>query len=257
MPRLSLGLGVQVLRNVGGFDADAAAYFVTAGVTDATAKSQINAFVVGVKGLGLYSNMVCWPLRSTQNAGTGTTVYSLGGLITKNGTLTNGPTWGTDGILFDGINDYINVPFTEKSGYTSHNFGTIATLSDLTTSRIAVQAGGPWIGVLVLTNVPTISDDVDRVTFASYTADTFFGANYNKTGSSFKGYQAGNLLGSVATSVSLSATPLLIGTYATSILFWKGKIAFVHLFNKTLTDGENLSLYTLYKTTLGQGLGLP
>jgi hypothetical protein len=240
-----------------GFDPDAAAYVATAGVTDATGKSQINTFVKGIKNLGLWSNIISWPLRSTQNAGTGTTVYSLGGLITKNGTLINGPTWGTDGILFDGNSKYINVPFTEKSGYTSHNFGTIATLSDLTISRIAVQAGGPWIGVLALTNVPTISDDGNRVTFASYTADTFFGANYDKTGSSFKGYQAGNSLGSIATSVSLSATPLLIGTYATNILFWKGKIAFVHLFNKTLTDGENLSLYNLYKTTLGTGLGLP
>ena len=104
-----LGLGLQgYTPSVIAFDSDAAAFFATAGVTDATAKTQINSFVKGIKDLGLYNNMVCWPLRSSQNAGTGTTAYSLGGLGTYNGTLTNGPTWGGDGIIFDGSNDFIN-----------------------------------------------------------------------------------------------------------------------------------------------------
>jgi hypothetical protein len=78
-----------------GYDADATAFAAASGATDV---SNLSAFVKGVKELGLWSNMVCWPLRSSQNAGTGTTAYSLGGLGTYNGTLTNGPTWGTDGL---------------------------------------------------------------------------------------------------------------------------------------------------------------
>jgi hypothetical protein len=107
-----LGLGLQgYTPSAIAFDSDAAAFFATAGVTDATAKSQINDFVKGVKSLGLYNNMVCWPLRSSQNAGTGTTAYSLGGLGTYNGTLTNGPTWGVDGITFtSGSSQTITVP---------------------------------------------------------------------------------------------------------------------------------------------------
>jgi hypothetical protein len=89
------------------YDADASAYFTTAGVTNTAGRQQISRFVTGIKDLGLWSSMVCWPLRSSQNAGTGTTAYSLGGLGTYNGTLTNGPTWGADGITFDGTNDYI------------------------------------------------------------------------------------------------------------------------------------------------------
>ena len=42
-------------------DADAAAFIQRSGATDRTA---INAFVRGVKALGLWNNMVCWPLRS-------------------------------------------------------------------------------------------------------------------------------------------------------------------------------------------------
>jgi hypothetical protein len=75
-----LGLGLQgYTPSAIAFDSDAAAFFATAGVTDATAKTQINSFVKGIKDLGLWSSMVCWPLRSSQNAGTGTTAYSLGG----------------------------------------------------------------------------------------------------------------------------------------------------------------------------------
>lgn len=78
------------------FDADARAYIQTSG---ATATAEINHFVKAIKRLGLWNSMVCWPLRSSQNAGTGTTAYSLGGLGTYNGTLVNGPTWGDDGLL--------------------------------------------------------------------------------------------------------------------------------------------------------------
>jgi hypothetical protein len=59
---------------------------------------QINKFVIGVKKLGLWNSMVCWPMRSIHNAGRGSTVYSLGGLHTANGTLVNAPTWGVRGI---------------------------------------------------------------------------------------------------------------------------------------------------------------
>lgn len=43
-------------------------------------QSQLNDFVVGIKSLGLWSNMVCWPSRSFQNKTSITTLGSLGGL---------------------------------------------------------------------------------------------------------------------------------------------------------------------------------
>jgi hypothetical protein len=66
----------------------------------ANSRALILDFVKGVKALGLWNNFVCWPLRSSQNAGTGTTAFSLGGLGTFNGTLVNGPTWGANGVSF-------------------------------------------------------------------------------------------------------------------------------------------------------------
>jgi len=79
------------------YDANASSFVATSGATDIVA---INDFVLGVKTLGLWNSMVCWPLRSTQNAGTGTTAYSLGGLGTFNGTLVGGPTWGANALDF-------------------------------------------------------------------------------------------------------------------------------------------------------------
>ena len=79
-------------------DTDTQAFITTSGATDVEALDQ---FVKGVKNLGLWDSMVAWPLRSSQNAGTGTTAYSLGGLGPFNGTLINGPTWGGDGINMD------------------------------------------------------------------------------------------------------------------------------------------------------------
>lgn len=97
------------------YDADALAFCRASG---ATARKAISDFVKGVKALGLWNSMVCWPLRSSQNAGTGTTAYSLGGLGTFNGTLVNGPTWGSDGVAFDGSNDRLITPL-EASDYSA------------------------------------------------------------------------------------------------------------------------------------------
>lgn len=76
-------------------DADAAAFAATSGATDVAA---LSAFVKGVKALGLWNSMVAWPLRSSQNAGAGATVYGLGGLGTFNGTLLGAPARGEDGL---------------------------------------------------------------------------------------------------------------------------------------------------------------
>ena len=120
-----LGLGLRLGSGTfAGFDADAAAYFDRAGVTDATAKSQINAFVKGVKALGLWSSMVSWPLRSAQNAGTGTTAYSLGGLGIYDGTLSlspNGFTWALEGLTALTTSSIITTSLSLNTGNSSRS----------------------------------------------------------------------------------------------------------------------------------------
>ena len=255
------GIRIGGLSRISGFDGDAAAYFDRAGVTDATAKSQINAFVVGIKDLGLYNNMVCWPLRSTQNAGTGTTAYSLGGLGIYNGTLTNGPTWGTDGITFDGTNDYI---VTGAVPITGSNPRSLFAVDNSTPSILTNQILAS-IGDVDLNNV--------RWGLLQFTT-SLFGWNFNSdstigtisTGvfkSTSYGYltsRNGFINGISQTLTGATGAPnttegaIYIGSEGGGQWFFNGKISFVALFN---SGASTTNIHSLYKTTLGTGLGLP
>jgi hypothetical protein len=262
-----LGLGLRLGSGTfKGYDSDAATYFNTAGVTDATAKQQINAFVVGVKALGLYNNMVCWPLRSAQNKGSGTTAYSLGGLGTYNGTLTNGPTWGASGITFDGVDDYLPTGYT--SGLSQFSAFSIATPN----STAGVQeefskddqgSNRDWVilGALSGYNQAFIWD-------ASQTLRQNTGPlaglvsrllclRASSTVYKFRRNNESDTPGTLGT-INQSSANITIGARAGGGgLYFSGIVSAGILFNTVLSDSDTSSIYTLYKTTLGTGLGLP
>jgi hypothetical protein len=259
-----LGLGLRLGSGTfAGFDADAAAYFDRAGVTNATAKIQINTFVKGVKALGLYNNMVCWPLRSTQNSGTGTTAYSLGGLGTYNGTLTSGPTWGTDGITFDGTDD--RIPTTLTSGFSAVSvFGiskkdaTSQTMQEV--SKDDAGANREWsihaeLGGFVQGRLwnPSFSQITGPVVTTDFRISCLRGsstvAKFRRNNESDATTAAG-----VLTQGSAQVT---FGARSGGAEYFKGIIAGAIIFNTALSDSDTSSIYTLYKTTLGTGLGLP
>jgi hypothetical protein len=94
--------------------------------TTQNSRQLINNFVKGIKSLGLWNSMVCWPLRSSQNASTTLTARSLGGLGTFDGTLASSgalPVWTPDGVTFGASTQFIqyspnfNVDFT-LGGYS-------------------------------------------------------------------------------------------------------------------------------------------
>jgi len=255
---LGAGLGLP--------DADASAYIARAGVADTTGQQQINDFVVGVKNLGLYNNMVAWPLRSTQNATTGTTAYSLGGLGTFNGQLINGPTWGTGGITFDGVDDYISTAFTGSlSEFTAFSIAT-PTSSTATQNEFSKDAGVGTREFAIRTNTtgltthqayvfnPTVSfvlGSAYQTTIRSLCFRASSSVNKLRTnnGSDFAGTTGTLNLGSAAVIIGAN---IVAPAY-----YFNGVTSASILFNKALTDSETSSMYTLYKTTLGSGLGLP
>jgi hypothetical protein len=266
-----LGLGLRLGSGTfAGFDADAVAYFVRAGVTNATAKGQINAFVKGMKALSLYNSMVCWPLRSAQNAGTGTTAYSLGGLGTYNGTLTNGPTWGADGVVFDGVNDCITTAYVPPDGTASFGFASkiaitptdnyiVYSIDNLTNRKMgmyyASAAGGRVRFEANLNGVVGNKLDINSTNTlnfvfaqASHDGANFYGQGNDGTIQSFAG--SGTMQGTGASIVfgrrSIDAAPLN----------FPGTIAFTYYISSSV-NANFTNLYTLYKNTLGTGLGLP
>jgi hypothetical protein len=246
------------------FDADARAFINTSG---ATARAEINHFVKGIKKLGLYSSMVCWPLRSTQNAGTGSTAYSLGGLGTYNGTLVNGPTWGADGITFAAASSQqINASLASPSPITDKSI--IAIFNPTTVDQ--------WTGIAGFMPTPAYTD----VSIARNSTNNFglalAGAGGNgavatqtaptATSTYLHGYHSGRNVTVVKNGTSTTtgtftidptaATSFRIGTVETGFPF-NGLVSFAAMISVASAGTKSAALYALYKSTLGQGLGLP
>jgi hypothetical protein len=266
------GLGIS------GYDADAAAYFERAGVTDATAKNQINAFVKGTKDLGLWSNIVSWPMRSAQNIASGNTVYSLGGREISNATKVGG-TWGTDGIFFSGAAEYMSSDTTNVP-------------KDVT---IFLSGKGNGSGYSIFPCIAGINNPAGHVTSGIYIGNSASGGNASLFNNQPIGFlqtsDIGNGLSSASSFVALSgsykrnavfnvrnlsaATVGTQGSYLadeattlTKMTFngrWSGSAGdrgnpITGSFYALITpncDSVISSLYTLYKTTMGTGLGLP
>ena len=97
------------------WELDVQGYLNVCNITDPLPRKQLRDFSAGVNDLGLWNSMVCWPLRSSQNYGSGDTVFSLGGFGTFNGTRVGGPTWEAAGLQLDGTNDYMNTNLTPSA----------------------------------------------------------------------------------------------------------------------------------------------
>jgi hypothetical protein len=252
------GLGIS------GFDADAAAYFERAGVTDAMAKTQINAFVKGVKDLGLYNNMASWLFRSTQNAGTGTTAYSLGGFGTFNGTLTNGPTWGTDGITFDGTDDYI--PTTLTSGFSAVSAFGISKKDAASQVMAEIYKDDEalnreWVIFAELSGlVQARLFNPLNTQIGGGAVTTDFRSACLRGSSTVSKFRINNGSDSTSTTGTLTqgSAPVTFGAKSGGgDRYFKGIMAGAIIFNTALSDSDTSSIYTLYKNTIGTGLGLP
>lgn len=89
-----------------GLDPAVAAFAAESGATNLIG---LNNLVVYLRAQSLYNNFVIYPMKSAQNAGSGSTVYSLGGLTDNDKTLVNSPSWGANGITFNGTTQYAHV----------------------------------------------------------------------------------------------------------------------------------------------------
>jgi hypothetical protein len=257
-----------------GYDADATAFAAASGATDVAA---LSAFVKGVKELGLWSNMVCWPLRSTQNAGTGTTAYSLGGLGTFNGTLTNGPSWGADGVSFTNASaQYINTSLSyDPSTLVTGLFTIVKPVGTYPTGVRAICGNRAGSAATMLIKVEGGQQQI-------YLFDTAGGHNAAVAASAISStfantfHFAGGLLNSTsrlifnqANSTTNSSTSVggtvgsgdntfQIGAQGSNIDPWEGLIAFCGVIRASSFTSSNLeALRSLVNSTLGTGLGLP
>jgi hypothetical protein len=260
------------------FDPDALAYCQASGATDFQA---INYFVKGIKQLGLWSSMVCWPLRSSQNAGTGSTAYSLGGLGTYNGTLINGPTWGADGVSFGGNTQRIEyspqfaVDFTE-GGYSVHAVWSGLGISIADFEGPFVLFGWTGSSTNGIQNVITTGVGGGTTWLSqsrNYNGNRYF-QNFTDSlpisGNVGYGWNADTLtLQANGVDLPMSNNPSVVATNGNYPLNTAGRnnttatatsrVSYLMAIspNVGMTSASMTALYNLAKSTLGQGLGLP
>jgi len=269
-----------------GMDADVVAYnarIVAGGNQSLSMQSlrQLNQFVISIKKMGLWHNMICWPLKANQNAGSGTIAYSLGGFGILNGTLISNPTWGPTGIIFNNLDQYISL---SGASINAGNFTSLSILSTIASNNNSHLFGlfqylssNPTRGVNHAIFGPTGNGVIN---FAGLTGGTRQKGNQNVTNVGIGFYYASagvsdlsdpvNSTGFVQLNFTRNTTSSGSGTLPYTFgsnLYWlfgfQGSIrneiaSFQAWFSGIpLTQSQLLQIQNLYKSTLGEGLGLP
>lgn len=247
------------------YDPDAVNYFTASGVTDPTQRLNISQFITGIKGLSLWTQLTeGWTFRSTQNAGSGTTAFGLKGAF--NGTLVNTPTWTATGLTFaTGAARYVST--TILLNYSTYNTDIgFFNASNIASSPLSTYGDGSSGSLYVersnSTTLATIRLGVVGATFAFATV-----ANYEFAFA----YVAGSVQGSItmagnggnfgatttpAPNAAPNNTALRIGAIGSSNTVGATQSCYLK-FARILTNSEHAAVYSLYKLTIGQGLGLP
>jgi hypothetical protein len=255
------------------WELDVQGYLNTCNISDSTPRQQIRDFAKGVNDLGLWNSMVCWPLRSSQNYGSGTTAFSLGGLGTFNGTLTDGPTWGTDGITFDGTDDRIvNASLADNAQgtlfvtaytdtlYTGAAEGRIASFDGSGGMEIGATRVSSNLGIEAFYLTSPFNGVGRSVAASSPVLSRWFSAQavFINASAINRYIDGADKQSAVVTATYSSQAGFSLGRRGTNnTLFWNGQISFGAYSTATLSDAQVAALHFLYKTTLGTGLGLP
>ena len=251
---------------------DTQAYLNTCNISAALPRQQIRDFAKGVDDLGLWESMVCWPLRSSQNYGSGLTAFSLGGLGRFDGTLTNGPDWDESGVTFaDATNEHISTALTPALDHcifaatqcTAEGVGVNVVAGTrpivLGSPQQGWSLGQSWSGVFRL---PIWADStLDNVGPAAITNGSFvtlYGRLSLSTGTKLTGLtlNAGSetVVTGARTGTNLTAITLGNQNTATNTSLGGALPFFAYFATSNL---NNVALRDIYKQTLGQGLNLP
>jgi len=251
-------------------DPDAQAYINTSGATDVTG---INQFVLGVKALGLWTSFVCWPLRSSQSAGTGTVAYSLGGLGTFNGTLVNGPTWGADGVSFVRTSTQHITTLMQLGGTIDFSFFLVGTPNDdgggaggqisflgtrnspitTTVCTLFADSGADNItSSFVITPTPSQARPAGALTVLSvFQPATPLVRQSVNSGAFVDAIPSSSPAGATQPALYIGAQGPLLGDRG-----YNGSLAFAAAFSQNVASYLS-ALPAVYKSTLGIGLSLP
>jgi len=246
-------------------DVDAKAYanrIVKAGGRIPSDIVSVSDFIKKLKINNLWWNMICWPLRANQNAGTGSNVYSLGNIGIYDGSLTSA-TWDINGLIFNGsssrVSTTLNSITSDHTSISVFRYNSIAgnqaifSKDDAGSNRQFNHiSDGTSIAPAVF-NPSARSMFVGSPSLGSFNYVTLRNSasltNANRNDSSQTTATAGTMADGTAN--------VFIGSLSNSIFFFNGAISFAAIINSYITDTDRSNFYSIYKSTLGKGLGLP
>jgi hypothetical protein len=245
------------------WELDTQAYLNVCNITAELPRQQIRDFSKRVNDLGLWNSMVCWPLRSSQNAGVGTTAFSLGGLGRFDGTLVGGPTFGTDGVAYDGVNDVITTSFTLAAANVFCGVvGDMPTSGNKGQFFAGVNGAGSNQNIYFLNPRSGFGGEYrysgSNVAVAeNATSGVQMWSVIGGVGLNAKGYRSTTILGTAGT-IAVAPDPLLLNgglLLGRASGSYQGTAAMVFIIHAAPASPD--AFYAAYKETLGQGLSLP
>lgn len=226
----------------------------------------INDFVLGLKRMNLWEKIICWPMRSIHNAGTGSTVYSLGGIGVCNGVITNSLPWSYIGIIraSSGVINFTNGPIYIANNFVG-TFGVVGGLINQSNQRVIghnASAGG-WCVATSSNNTNFVYFDTVKNTvgynspvFNNSQKIFFAGMSRNSAGNATNWISCPNTHGNNYT-VSTN-TPLTgLSTLSTSsYVSCQVNSFFIHINQLIFNANDYANLQNLLEKTLFKGTNL-
>jgi hypothetical protein len=230
-------------------------------------RQQIIDFVKGVKALGLWNNFICWPLRSFQNASTTLTARSLGGLGIYDATIANasaGAAWRTGGLYMNAASS--QTLSIETIPFYLYNMGFLINREAISTGGgIRFSQGGgrvPWLSVENIANVSAAQFGGTAGLVSTGTTNSYNEFAYVSAGQTAPTTLSIFVNGTLAINNTSSPVIATSGTQINQLIAAGGGLSGAHTY--PIIVGTNLqtgalgtsAFYNLYKSTLGQGLGM-
>ena len=235
--------------------------------------NSVSDFVKGLKILNLWGTIVFWPLRSNQNAGSGTRVYSLGGLGVYDGIMNGTISWQPNGIFYpnDNTHKWISTAFTMAFDSANSSFAVGALTP--TASTVRRYIGAPSVAASPLTvgvsantttmlNIDVWSESVGTNLSFSRNLSIFnwlgISWNYATSSNNINGQVNSTFQTSSRASSSTGKRGWTIGGGQSVTDNFTGTMSIAIYFPIIdVSQANKLLLYNLYKSTLGKGLNLP
>lgn len=116
-------------------------------VPGAEGKRRLSRFAVGMKRLGLWGNLICWPLRRGQRAMNGTAVLSLGGWQSASLTASGGQFQANGFVTATGSAGSLTGTLSGKTGLLNFHLIYASQMAEVGGTKVSVDLGGALGGL--------------------------------------------------------------------------------------------------------------